>query len=138
MKRLFPLALLAFTRLAFADSSAAEKTAEAVVQRALVGPLAAKERDQSRFSRASLPPAERRVRILDERRDSKGDAFFTFAIDDRHGASSWRVAGVTGCVYAGRGDVFVKMGDRVRPAAILLGKNVKPAAEYLCQAAPGA
>jgi len=99
-----------------------------------VKPLAAKEADQSRFSRARLPAAERRVRILDEGRDAKGDAFFAFAVDDRHGGSSWRVAGVTGCVYAGRGDVFVKMGEQHRPAAILLGKNVKPVADYLCHA----
>jgi hypothetical protein len=143
------LATFAFARMLLASPVSAEevpppdaKAARALVERELVQPLAAKERDQSRFSRARLPAQERRVRILDEeiRKDAAGNAFFTFAIDARHGVfgpaddeSQWRRAAVTGCVYVERGEVFVKSGDRYRPAAFLLGKNLKPAAEPTCQ-----
>jgi zona occludens toxin (predicted ATPase) len=149
MKRLslLVIAVLAFAHSAFAEPSADTpaapdaKAAAAVVQKALVQPLAAKEREQSKFSRASLPAQERRVRVLDEqpKTDAKGGVFYSFAIDARHGIrtddSGWRTAAISGCVYAD-GAVFVKMGDRVRPAAILLGKNVKPAAEHVCAVAP--
>jgi hypothetical protein len=121
------------------------KEAGALVQRALLQPLAAKERDQSRFSRARLPAQERRVRVLDQqpRKDAAGDAFFTFAVDARHGLypvaegdeASWRPGTITGCVYVERGEVFVKSGDRYRPSAFLLGKNLKPVAETICRPA---
>ena len=42
---------------------------------------------------------------------------------------------MTGCVCIDTGEVFVKLGDSVRPAAILLGKKVKPAAEPICRSA---
>jgi hypothetical protein len=151
------LAVLVFARVTFAEPTAAEapagspdaqlaKLAEALVQRELVHPLAVKEQERSRFSRASLPAQERRVRILDERprKDAAGGAFLRFAVDERHGIATrtdddparWRLATVTGCVYLGRNQVFVKKGDGYRLAAFLLGKNLKPAAEPTCQAEP--
>jgi len=147
------LAILAFVPIALARPAAAEgvapapgaTTAEALVRSQLVEPLAVKERDQSRFSRARLPARERRVRILDDqaRTDARGARFFSFAIDERHGfgpvtgddAAQWRLATVTGCAYVERGEVFVKSGDQHRPAAFLLGKNLKPTAAPVCGAA---
>ena len=148
------LAVLTFTPLIHAPPVAAEelpasaesRNAEAVVQRELLEPLAVRERNQSRFSRARLPPQERRVRVLDDqpRKDSAGDAFVTFAVDARHGLyplaegddARWGPTSIGGCVYVDRGEVFVKSGDRYRPAAFLLGKNLKPVADRFCQGAP--
>jgi hypothetical protein len=62
-----------------------------------------------------------------------------FAVDARHGFGTadgdapWRLADITGCVYLDRSQVFIKKGDEYRPAALLLGKNVKAAAETTCQ-----
>jgi len=139
------LALSIFARVSFAAppetvAAADPKAAQARVQSALVEPLAAKERDQSRFSRARLPAQERRVRILDEkpRTDAQGGVFFTFAVDARHGVraddAGWKLAAVGGCVYQS-GEVFVQSGERHRPAAFLLGKNLKPVAEHVCKPA---
>ena len=47
----------------------------------------------------------------------------------------WRLATIVGCVYPDRSQVFVKKGDEFRPAAFLLGKKVKAAAETTCQPA---
>jgi hypothetical protein len=121
----------------------AAKAAEALVAHDLVEPLAAKERDRGRFSRARPPAQERRVRILDDepQKDAKGGVFFTFVVDARYGLhplgddAGWRPAAIAGCAYVARGEVFVKLGDRHSPAARLLGKNVKPAAENICQGA---
>jgi hypothetical protein len=156
MKRLSMLALLLFSRTTFAEPTAAggppldaktpqAKTAQALVSRDLIQPLAAKESQRSRFSRASLPVQARRVRILDEQpsKDALGNAFVRFAVDVRHGfaapvdgdESRWQLATITGCAYLDRSQVFVKKGDEYRPAAFLLGKNVKAAAETTCQAA---
>lgn len=143
------LALFAFAPTLLALPASAEephavdaKAATAVVQRVLIKPLAAKEDDQSRFSRARLPAQQRRVRLDGElHKDAGGNSFVTFAVDARHGVvaandeSSWRRDAITGCVYVDRGEVFVKSGDRFRPAAFLLGKNLKPAAEQTCQEA---
>jgi hypothetical protein len=152
MKRLSMLAVLAFARLTYAEPRAAEgppatpdaSSAAAIVQRDLVKPLAVRDSEQSRFSRARMPAAERRVRLLDRapETDARGGTFFAFAIDERRGMfrasddSGWRTAAVSGCVYVGSGEVFVKVGDRHRPAAFLLGKNLKPVAEGICQGAP--
>ncbi|HKA87618.1 MAG TPA: hypothetical protein VKE22_08130, partial [Haliangiales bacterium] len=135
------LALFAFATFAptlLASPAAAEephaadaKSAAAVVQRVLIRPLAAKEDDQSRFSRARLPAQERRVRVDGETHvDASGKEYLTFAVDARHGLlpansdEGWRRDAITGCVYVDGGDVFVKSGDKYRPAAFLLGKNV--------------
>jgi hypothetical protein len=145
MKRLSMFAVLSCVCAILAPSAMAEgepaasdaKGAAAVVQRVLIQPLASKESDQSRFSRARMPAQERRVRVLDEQAgtDSAGAAFYTFAVDARHGIAgdAWRRATITGCVYA-TGEVYVKSGDRYRPAAFLLGKNLKPVDEHFCQA----
>jgi hypothetical protein len=149
MKRLSMFAILVFAHTTFAEppsgkeptASPDAKFAEALVQRELLQPLAAKERDQSRFSRARLPAQERRVRVLDDRarKDALGGTFVRFAVDARHGfhavddEASWNLATVAGCVYLDRGEVFIKKGDQVRPAAFLLGKNLKPAAPEICQ-----
>jgi hypothetical protein len=156
MKRLSMLALLLFSRTTFAEPTAAggsppdaknpqAKTAQALVSRDLIQPLAAKESKRSRFSRASLPVQARRVRILDEQpsKDARGNAFVRFAVDAHHGfaapvdgdESRWQLATITGCAYLDRSQVFVKKGEEYRPAAFLLGKDVKAAAETTCQPA---
>jgi hypothetical protein len=152
MKRLSLLAILVCSRTTFAEPTAASaaspdattpqaKAAQALVSRDLVQPLAARESHRSKFSRASLPVQARRVRILDEHKDAQGNAFVRFAVDAHHGfappvegsAAGWQVAAITGCAYVDKSQVFVKKGDEYRPAAFLLGKNVKAAAETTCQ-----
>jgi hypothetical protein len=155
MKRLSILAVLLFSHLTFAEPTAASgtpevksveaKSAVALVSHDLVQPLIAKEDKQGRFSRGRMPPQERRVRILDEkpRKDAGGVAFMRFSVDARFGylaktsddESQWRRDTITGCVYLERNQVFVKKGDSYRPAAFLLGKNVKAAAESTCEPA---
>ena len=145
------LAILTFAPAALAEPSATEdapavrdaRGAESQVRHALLEPLAAKEDKQGRFSRARMPAQERRVRILDEKpgTDRDGGAFYRFAVDARHGVrpvesdEGWRTATITGCVYVDSGAVFVKVGERHRPGAFLLGKNLKPVAEATCKAA---
>src|SRR5262249_32467587 len=119
----------------------ATRAVASLVQHKLLEPLAKKEREQSSFSRARLPAQERRVRVLDDepRHDARGDAFFTFAVDARHGLApvarneAWREATVTGCVYVGRSEVLIKSGERYRPAAFLLGKRLEPVDQELCR-----
>ncbi len=65
--------------------------------------------------------------------DKSGLAFVPFSVDVRYG-SEWR-DDISGCAYRGSGELFVKVGDSYRPAAILLGKAVEPVAG-VCQAAP--
>ena len=152
MKRFTILALLLSSPMTFAEptadsgaaappSSASAKAAETLVSHDLVKPLVAKEANRSKFSRGAMPPDERRVRILDEqpRKDADGNGFVRFAIDARHGFvtedTPWRKDAITGCVYLDRREVFVRKGEEYRPAAFLLGKKVKPAAEATCQSA---
>jgi hypothetical protein len=124
-----------------AVSSTTPKTV-ALVNEKLIQPLAHKEENQGKFSRARLPPAERRVRIVDDKpqQDSAGAAFFAFAVDARHGWSdqdeaNWSKATIVGCVYPDRGEVFIKRGSAFHPAAAAIGKKTKAAAERTCQAA---
>lgn len=138
-----------FARLAIAAPSgpdvvapvAGADAAKALVQNDLVRPLTVKEQERGKFSRARLPASERRVRILDEhpQRDALGAAFYTFAVDARHGFidddAGWKLAAVTGCVYLERDEILVKVGERHRPAAFMLGKNLKPVAETSCKPA---
>ena len=153
MKRKLIFALLTLASLASATPPAAEgaqpnevtPAAKSIVQKELTKPLAAKEEARSRFSRAILPAQARRIRVLDEqlKKDAKGHAFVTFAVDARHGygvsddeeakESAWRKDTIVGCVYADSGEVFVKKGDEFRPASIMLGKKTKPAAKHICQ-----
>lgn len=129
--------------LASAGSKAAPNPAVALVTDQVVQPLAAKEQNQSKFSRARLPAAERRVRVLDEKpqSDSKGDTFVTFAIDARHGWANedkeegWTKAAITGCVYQSRSEVFIKRGKAFHPAAAAVGKKTKAAPDATCRAA---
>ena len=137
------LAVLLLSSVALAESSVPEgtKAAELLVKTALVEPLAKKDDERSKFTRGPLPPTARRIRILDENpgHDANGAAFYTFAVDAKQGFgdnAKWRTAAITGCVYVGENQVFVKSGDRHRPAAFLLGKNLKPVAETTCTAAP--
>lgn len=147
------LALLLFSHTTFAEPAASgsppdartaqAKTAQALVGRELTQPLAAKESQRSRFSRAAAPQRQLRVRILDEQpsKDAVGNAFVRFAVDARYGFrgpdddDGWRLDTFVGCAYPDRSQVFVKKGDEYRPAAFLLGKNVKAAAETTCQPA---
>lgn len=139
---LVAVTLLLTSSLASAGSSTTPSTVS-LVNAKLIQPLAAKERDQSKFSRARLPAAERRVRILDDKpqQDSAGDQFFAFAVDARHGwadddgEASWAKAAITGCVYPGRSEVFIKRGKAYHPAAAAIGKKTKAAPERTCHAA---
>jgi hypothetical protein len=90
----------------------------------------------SRFSRSRPEPRERRVRVTEVAVsvDKRGRAFVPFAIDVRFGAG-WHENDVVGCAYRASGDLFVKNGDAYRPAAFLLGKNLRPVAD-VCEAAP--
>jgi hypothetical protein len=115
-------------------------TTVSLVNDNLVVPLAAKDSERSKFSRARLPPSERRVRILDQKpqQDSAGNAFYTFAIDQRHGwgkDADWTNATLTGCVYPGSSSVFIKRGNSFHPAAAALGKKTKAAPTSTCSAA---
>ena len=127
-----------------AGSNAAPKpatptTPASLVTAKLIQPLAAKETEHSKFSRARLPPSERRVRVLDEKpqQDTGGDAFYTFAVDEKRGwsdDSAWNKAKITGCVYPDRGEVFIKRGNAFHPAVAATGKKTKAAPERTCQA----
>jgi len=110
--------------LASADETPAG-AAKRRVEEGLVKPLAEKESERSKFSRARMPPAERRVRITQATTgvDKSGREFLPFAIDVRWG-SEWRENDVVGCAYLKNGELFVKRGEEYRPAAILLGKSV--------------
>lgn len=150
MKRLSILAILICSHTAFADptpasdappaaTTAEAKTAETLVVRDMVEPLATQERKRSKFSRGSMPAQARRVRILDDQphKDAAGAGFLRFAIDARHGyvgsKAPWRLATITGCVYPDSNRIFVQRGDEYRPAAFLLGKKLKAAAETTCR-----
>jgi hypothetical protein len=107
------------------------------VETGLLKPLATYESEQSRFSRARLPPAERRVRVLDPapNADKAGRPFVSFAVDVRYG-SEWYDNDIVGCVYPASGKIFVKRGDAFRPAELLYGKKGDVVAD-VCVAAAG-
>jgi hypothetical protein len=140
--RLLVAVTLALTSSLTSAGSSTTPTTVALVHEKLIQPLAAKERDQSKFSRARLPPAERRVRLLDDKpqQDSAGEAFYAFAVDARHGwgdddEANWSKNAITGCVYPGRGEVFIKRGNAYHPATAAVGKKTKPAPERTCHVA---
>ena len=122
-----------------ASASDPPASAKTTVERALTEPLARQEARRSRLSRAAIPARARTVRILDERarRDLRGSEFLAFSIDERHG---WQGAvaknAITGCVYPGSGDVFVKRGDSHYPAGLLLGQTSKKAEAHVCVESP--
>lgn len=109
------------------------------VETGLVEPLMKQENERSRFSRARLPPHERRVRVTQATAtlDKGGGAFLSFAIDVKWGADKWQENDIVGCAYPKTGALFVKRGNDYRPAEFLLGKAVDPA-PGVCQAAPRA
>jgi hypothetical protein len=120
--------------------------AQAVVEKQLVKPLADKEAHQSRFSRAYIPPQERRVRILDSERstDGRGAEFVSFTVDERSGgfarraaddATRWRENAIVGCVYPARDEVFIKRGDKLFAAGLLLGQKTAAADDVVCRPA---
>lgn len=139
---LVAVTLVLTSSLASAGSKPAPTTVSLVNER-LIQPLAQKDHNQSKFSRARLPPSERRVRVLDEKpqQDSAGNAFFAFAVDARHGwgeakdEANWSKAAITGCVYPDSGEVFIKRGNAFHPAAAAVGKKTKAAPERTCHAA---
>jgi hypothetical protein len=138
----FALSLSLAPSFASADEptpTPAQQQCEKRVREGLVAPLADYEASTSRFSRARLPPRERRVRItqVTPTVDAGGRPFMAFAIDARWGTGEWHENDIVGCAYTTSGDIFVKRGDDFRPAAILLGKPADPASG-VCKAAPRA
>jgi hypothetical protein len=119
---------LAPNRAAADDTSAADWTRQRV-QEGLLKPIAQLDAKRSRFSRASLPPAERRLRITADAplRDAAGRAFVPFAVDARYG-TRWQEDAIQGCAYPQNGAMYVKLGDAYRPAAFLLGRDAEPVA----------
>ena len=120
---------MALALLLVPSSASADDPPAAVVQRrvekGLLEPLAQKEKERSRFSRARMPAQERRVRVTQAvaTLDVNGRAFMAFAVDVRRG-TEWQENDVVGCAYPQTGELFVKRGDEYRPAEILLGKDV--------------
>src|SRR5689334_15761852 len=124
MKRSLMFATLLSSTIVWAQSQPApepeapktqvQTDAESTVQKKLIRPLAMKETERSRFSRARLPATARRVRVTDTvaRVDAKDQKFVTFAVDARHGwdmeeleddgvakKPEWRKDTIVGCVY---------------------------------------
>jgi hypothetical protein len=142
-------ALLLFTHATLAEPAPAQanapaappeaKTPEAIVQSVLLEPLTEKDVKQSRYSRAVMPPRERRLRVdAQAHKDAQGASFVRFFVDERHGwggdeTKNWAQGAITGCVYVDKREVFVQRGEEFRPAAFLLGKNLKAAPESTCQ-----
>ena len=121
-----------------ADEPSLSEWAQHRVEAGLLKPLAAVERDASRFSRSRPPPGQRRLHVTQNTatRDKSGHSFVPFTIDVRFGRGEWREADIVGCVYVGSGDLYVKRGDDYRPASFLLGKDAEPA-PGVCEADPG-
>ncbi len=114
--------------LASADESPAA-TAKQRVEEGLLKPLAEKEKDAGRFTRARMPPRERRVRVTQATTtaDKHGGGYLPFAIDVRWG-DEWHQNDIVGCAYLKTGALFVKRGDEYRPASVLLGKSAEAVA----------
>lgn len=133
---LFPcvFVLSSVPSLASADEPSLVDWAKRRVENGLVGPLA--QQESHRFSRSRPPPRQRRVRVTNASAavDKNGRSFVPFAIDVRFISEEWQKDDIVGCIYTGKGDLFVKKGDSFRPAAFLLGKNVEPVAG-VCEAA---
>jgi hypothetical protein len=121
---------------ALADEPTLAASVQHRIEDGLLKPLVAAEHATSRFSRARLPPQERRVRVLQTTAtlDKAGRPFVPFAIDVRFG-SEWHENDIVGCAYTTTGSLFVKRGDSYRPAAFLFGQNVQAVAG-VCEAAP--
>jgi hypothetical protein len=138
-----PCLLLATATSATPPDPTTQQQVETLVQTKLLQPLARKDDERSRFSRARMPPAERRARVLETQTDIDGATFVRFAVDVRHGYTpEWRADTIVGCAYLARGDIYVDrtssgLGTHardVREASVLLGKKVKPALASTCLA----
>ncbi|HTM46737.1 MAG TPA: hypothetical protein VL137_17400 [Polyangiaceae bacterium] len=107
------------------------------IEQGLLSPLAEREGKRSRFSRSRPMPHQRRVRIVQAAysTDKSGRNFMPFAVDIRYGSDDWEKDDITGCVYQGSANIFIKVGEEYRPAAFLLGKNVDPVPN-VCETAP--
>jgi hypothetical protein len=83
------------------------KQALAHVARAVIQPMAARDKRHSRFSRAPSPPQERQARIPDAtvRKDAAGAAFVAFTVDARYRGDRWAHDAMDGCVYLDRTSV---------------------------------
>lgn len=136
-----PLQLTIFTcilglvpALASADEPSIRDWARQQIQTGLVAPLVHQEDNSARFTRSRQPPRERKVRVMANTlsKDSKGREFVPFVVDTRYG-SEWQVD-IVGCIYRKSSEIFVERGNEYRPAAFLLGKNVK-AVSGVCRAA---
>jgi hypothetical protein len=119
----FALALSLAPSFASADEPTPAQQCEKRVREGLLAPLVEHEANTSRFSRARMPPRERRVRVtqVSPSVDAAGRPFMAFAIDVKWG-DAWHENDIVGCAYTKSGDLFVKRGEEFRPAAILLGK----------------
>lgn len=123
-----------------AAPTAEEKRMVAMVQKQLLTPLRQREEKRSKFSRARLPPAERRIQAdaAGVQRDQTGKRFLAFTVEARHGYltdSEW-LSDVVGCAYLDSDDVFVKRGETWSPASALAGKKTKRLTVPVCQAIP--
>lgn len=118
-----------------ATSATSATSAKAAVEKALTQPLAEREAERSRFSRAAIPARQRTVRIVDPSAhlDLRGAEFIAFTIDEQRGRQHvLSKDALTGCVYPKSGAVFVKRGDAHYPAGLLLGKTSKKAGAHVC------
>jgi hypothetical protein len=116
-----------------------QKRASELVGQELVSPLRKSDKKRARFSRAMVPPAERRVRVLDQQAqtDARGKEFLRFAIDERaawRGEREWLEDSVLGCVYLEEAQVYVQAGDSYVHARSKLGKRAK-AEDGVCRSA---
>lgn len=135
---LLPLAL-AVPRAAQAAPATAE-AATAQLDRALLTPLATRDSETSRFSRASRPPAERRVRLTQTSptTDATGAAFFAFAVDTRWSrglgaGTEWAKGEIIGCVYPTTGEIYVDQGGTFMAASWLFGESADDPRPTVCQ-----
>jgi len=133
------MALSLVPSLAWGDETSLVEWAKLRVDEGLVRPIAQNEGTRKSFSRSRPAPRERRVRITQTSTtlDRHGNAYVPFAVDVRFGSDEWQENDVVGCAYRESGALFVQIGDEYRPAAFLLGKNVKPA-PGVCEPKPEA
>jgi hypothetical protein len=129
------LVLTLVPSFAKADEPPPAAKVQARVEEGLLKPLAEQEKSRSRFSRARMPPRERRARVtqVTPTRDPSGRQFMAFALDVKYG-SEWRENDVVGCAYLDNRDLFVKLGSEYRPSAVLLGQ-AGDAVQGVCVAA---
>ena len=110
------------------------ESAASVVTRAFLEPLAKRDAERSRFSRAPSPPEERKARVTSAPvTDATGAAFQAFAVDARRG-DKWTKDVMTGCVYPSSGAVYVRSGEDLLPAAAYLGQKYEKPAASTCRA----